>query len=176
MAELFQQHKLQPSLLDRLTDDVLMQQTPQGESHKASDNIEKFYISTRKLREVVIRDLSWLLNTVNLESVEDLSAYPLVAKSVVNYGVPELTGSIVSQLDASNLQKQLHRIILCYEPRILPSTLNVRVKKTGQMSRNALRFEIECDIWGQPVPEHLSVQSELDLDTGAITLHKQKAG
>lgn len=176
MAELFQQHKLQPSLLDRLTDDVLLQQTPQGKSHQPADNIEKFFISARRLREVVIRDLSWLLNSVNLETVEDLTPYPYVAQSVVNYGVPELTGSIVSQLDPSQLQKKLHRIILCYEPRILPATLQVRVKKTGQMSRNALRFEIECDIWGQPVPEHLSVQSELDLDTGAVTLHKQKAG
>ncbi|GAA0358886.1 type VI secretion system baseplate subunit TssE [Bowmanella denitrificans] len=176
MAELYQQHKLQPSLLDRLTDDVLLQQTPDGQSAKSTDQIEKFYINARKLREVVIRDLAWLLNTVNLDAVMDLTDFPNVSKSVVNFGVPELTGSIISQLDAASLEKKLQRIILCYEPRILPNTLKIKVKKTDQMSRNALRFEIECDIWGQPVPEHLSVQSELDLDTGSVSLQQRKVG
>ena len=63
MAELTQQERLQPSLLDRLTDD---------EPEKKQESREKRVVSLRRLREGVLRDLAWLLNTSNLAVLEDL--------------------------------------------------------------------------------------------------------
>ena len=71
MAELTQKERLQPSLLDRLTDDS---PTERRESR------DKHVISPSRLRECVRRDLTWLLNTANLATVEDLTDHPHVAR------------------------------------------------------------------------------------------------
>ena len=83
MAELTPKERLQPSLLDRLTD---------NEPDQQKEAREKRVLSMRKLRESVQRDLAWLLNTSNLETVQDLDEYPLVSHSVINYGLPDLAG------------------------------------------------------------------------------------
>jgi len=71
-------------------------------------------------------------------------------------------------MDPSRLEKELRRIVLMFEPRILPETLKITVLKRDEMDRRAIGFEIECDIWGQPAPEHLFLQSNLDIESGAI--------
>src|SRR3546814_4276554 len=78
MAELAQRERLQPSLLDRLRDD---------DPRNPKDAIGQQSQSARGLRESLLRDLGWLLNSRNLASVQDLSAYPEVARSVVNFGL-----------------------------------------------------------------------------------------
>src|SRR5664280_1424091 len=77
MAELTPKEKLQPSLLDRLTDD---------EPDRRKESRDKRILTGTQLRESVRRYLSWLLNNTWLQSVEDLDAYPEVAQSTLNYG------------------------------------------------------------------------------------------
>ena len=161
MAELTQQERLQPSLLDRLRDD---------EPGKQMESRDKRVISPRKLRECVKRDLTWLLNTGNLEEVEDLSGLPLVAKSVINYGLPELTGITASSADVTAIERRLRQSILDYEPRIQRNTLRVKVVTSEEMSHNALTFEIDCDVWADPVPERLYLKTEVDLESGYFSV------
>ena len=88
MAELTPKEHLQPSLLDRLTD-----LNPASKT----DTLEERVMSLRRLRESVIRDLEWLLNTGRLEIRVDLAGYPEVRSSVLNYGIPDITGASVEQ-------------------------------------------------------------------------------
>ena len=160
MAELTPRERLQPSLLDRLTDEE--PRTPQ-------ESREQRVLSPRKLRECVIRDLQWLMNTSNLACAEDLTAYPQVTDSVLNYGLPDLAGKHVSDLDVATLELALRRAILRFEPRILPHTVKIRAAlDTAQMSHNAIRFYIEGQLWGQPLPQQLYLKTEVDLETGDI--------
>ena len=158
MAELTPKERLQPSLLDRLTDD---------EPDKTSESREKRVLSLKRLRECVMRDLAWLLNAGSLETTEDLTGYPLVAESVINYGVRDLTGLTVSRSDPTVLERMLKQVIQNFEPRILRNSLKVRVTTDeGQMNRHALSFEIEGELWAHPVPMRLFLKTELDLETG----------
>lgn len=165
MAELSIQERLQPSLLDRLTDD---------DPEAKTESRDKRVLTTRQLKEYVKRDLASLLNTSAFEDVEDLSAYPLVAKSVLNYGMPDITGTTLSGTNVKNLERRIKRIINHYEPRILKKSLRVNVHTSDnahtsdEMSQNALRFEIECDIWAQPVPERMYLRTEMDLESGKV--------
>ena len=68
---------LQPSLLDRLTDD---------EPQKQMESRDKRVLSMRQLKEAVLRDLAWLLNTANFDSEGKFDEYPFAAESVVNFG------------------------------------------------------------------------------------------
>jgi len=127
-------------------------------------------VTSRRLKEYVKRDLAWLLNTVNLESVVDLDSCPRVAESVLNFGMPDLTGTTVNNINTKLLERKVVDTILKFEPRIIEKSLSVRISKKDEMSNRALQFEIECDIWAQPVPEHVRLNSELDLTSGSFDL------
>jgi len=160
VAELTTQERLQPSLLDRLTDD---------EPGQREESREKRVISASRLRECVTRDMSWLLNCVNLGADEDLADFPEVARSVVNFGIPDLTGTALSGVDAAVLQRQIRAAIVAFEPRLIASTLQVTVNAdTDRMDRQSLVFNIESDMWAQPIPMKLYLKTEVDLETGAF--------
>lgn len=160
MAELTTQERLQPSLLDRLTDD---------EPGKSEESREKRVISANRLREFVTRDISWLLNCVNMCDDDTLAEYPEVARSVVNFGIPDLTGTALSGVDASVLQRQIRAAIVAFEPRLTASTLRVTVSTNGtRMDGQSLVFNIESEMWAQPIPLNLYLKTEVDLETGAF--------
>ena len=161
MAELTQKERLQPSLLDRLTDDV---------PHEIKESREQRILSLNKLRQGVLRDLVWLLNTSTLDTVQNLDDYPFVKHSVVNYGIHDLVGTTLSSADVPEIQKQIHQAILDFEPRILPASLEVKVVVTDNMNQHAMRFDIEGDLWAQPLPLRLYLRTELDLETGNMDI------
>ena len=157
MAELTQKERLQPALLDRLTDD---------EPDKKQESREKRVLNMRRLRECVLRDLSWLLNTTNLEAVEDLDEYPEVQHSVANYGMPDLAGTVAVSADVRDLQRKLRQVIWDFEPRIQRESVNVRVNVAPErMNQESMTFEIEGDLWAQPLPQRLYLKTVIDLDT-----------
>jgi len=160
VAELGPQDRLQPSLLDRLVDDQ-----PQNKTESRDRRV----LSVRQLREAVLRDLGSLLNTENLTATHDLDDYPLVADSVLNYGIPVMAGRTLSGADLKRIEKLIQEAIVRFEPRILKDTLKVRVNvEKERMSRNAMSFDIEGELWAQPMPLHLMVRSRLDLETGDV--------
>ena len=159
------QDRLQPSLLDRLIDD---------EPQSQQESREKRVMSLKRLREAVLRDLAWLMNTSDLTSTEDLRDYPLVGQSVLNYGLPALAGHTVSSVDLPAIERLLKQAILNFEPRILKNTLKVRVAVADdQMNHNAMSFLIEGELWAQPVPQRLFLKTEIDLETGSVTVTDQ---
>ncbi|MDJ0656461.1 MAG: type VI secretion system baseplate subunit TssE [Xanthomonadales bacterium] len=165
MAELTQKERLQPSLLDRLTDEQ-----PERQEEPRSRRV----FSLSQLRKVVRRDLAWLLNAGNLETVQDLDDYPYARKSVINFGVPDLSGVSAAGLEALDMERMVKEAILNFEPRILPHTLRVNaVVDEAQMSRNAVSFTIEGQLWAQPVPIQLYLQTAVDIDTGHVDVEQR---
>ncbi len=162
MPELSQQDRLQLSLLDRLTDD---------EPDKKSERREQRVISVSRLKELVQRDLAWLLNSVAAGASVDLTAYPEVQRSTLNFGIPDLSGLVASSLNTLQLERQITRCIACYEPRIIVSSLQLKVHfQRDEMSRNTLSFEINADLWAQPIPLQLFLQTEVDIDNGHVSV------
>ena len=162
MAELTQKERLQPSLLDRLIDDQ------PGEGRESRD---KRVLSLRRLRQSVIRDLDWLLNSSNLTSTQDLEDYPLVAQSVLNFGLPDLAGRTVASTDGAAIERLLRQAIWDFEPRILRNSVEVRILVEESVhSHNTLTIEIEGDLWAQPLPVRLYLKTEVDLETGTASI------
>lgn len=162
MPELTPTEKLQPALLDRLTDD---------HPGDRNESRESRVINMERLRDVVLRDLEWLFNTGNLAQVEDLSEYPEAQISVVNYGVEDLAGRAISPQDIVRLEDQIKNAILRFEPRILAHTLKVRGQlDENRMSKTGLSFEIEGQLWAQPVPTRLFLKTTVDLELGRINI------
>lgn len=160
MAELAPRERLQPSLLDRLTDE---------EPDNPAESRERRVLSVRTLRESVLRDLAWLLNSVNLFSVTSDHQLPHLSGSVINYGMPDLSGVSMAGLNLQDIERGIRQAVWDFEPRLIRGTVSVKALKSESES-NKIMFEIQADMWAQPYPERLYLKTELDLDRAAIRL------
>jgi type VI secretion system protein ImpF len=162
MPELSQKERLQLSLLDRLSDD---------EPHKTSESREKRVISVSKLKELVQRDLAWLLNTVAASTNIELDEFAEVKSSTLNYGIPDLSGTTATTLNVKALERELLKCIKNYEPRLIPRSLKLRVQLAEEeMSGNTLSIEISGDLWAQPLPLQLFLKTDVDIENGNMTI------
>ncbi len=157
------QERLQPALLDRLTDD---------EPDKKLEPREARVLSKRRLRESVLRDLAWLFNATQLEAVDAMAKAPFVRRSVLNFGLPALSGMAASSLDVTDLTRAVREAILNFEPRILPATLEIKtLLEAGELDHhNVIGVEIHGQLWAQPVPLEFLVRTDFDLETGKVRI------
>lgn len=157
--------RLQPGLLDRLTDDA---------PDKLTESPEQATMTRARLRAAVLRDLSWLLNTTNIESELELEAYPEVRRSTLNYGVTVLSGRRVAEIDWQELELEIRDAILAFEPRLLPDTIQVRGVTTSSAvdHHNLLAFEIRGQLWSIPYPLELLLRYNLDVESGQVVLEQ----
>ena len=156
--------RLQPSLLDRLTD-------LQPEKKKESSSRQS--MSQIEFKNAVIRDLGWLLNCTALNVTGELDDYPETIRSVINYGLPDLSGQTSSSVDIQQLERSVKRSISEFEPRIIRSSLVVKIRSNrDDMSHNSLVFEIEGAVFGQPSPFQVVLKSELDLECGEFKVRE----
>lgn len=161
MAELTTADKLQPSLLDRLRDDA---------PKERQESRDRRVMSMRQLREAVLRDLSWLLNAGCHPLDDEIYDFPLVAKSTVNYGMPDLTGRTASNVTPDKLEQMVLEAVAAFEPRIMRRSLSVRAVSMQGGRRdakgNTVGFEISGELCPLPMPEPLFLRTSLDLETG----------
>ncbi|CAN7418387.1 type VI secretion system baseplate subunit TssE [Trinickia sp. LjRoot230] len=162
MAELTSKDRLQPALLDRLSDDA------PSSRYEAR---ERRVVSAQQLRRSVLRDLSNLLNATGRFSYDEARPVSAVEHSVLNYGLPDFTGKPLSTLDPRRMSEWIARAIRSFEPRIVSETVRVSVLPAGQR-RNAtsIAFLIEGDLWMQPYPERLYFRTDLDLEAGDVSV------
>jgi type VI secretion system protein ImpF len=157
-VELTSLDRLQPALLDRLTDDA-----PRARGETCGNRA----VSMRQLRASVLRDLSNLLNAHALYGCPSLSAHPLAEASVINYGLRDVTGKALSSLDVAALAREIERAVIRFEPRIASRSVRVSpLPPAGLAARTSVAFLVEGDLWGQPYPERLLFKTELDLESG----------
>jgi type VI secretion system protein ImpF len=157
---------LRPSLLDRLTDH-------QPESQLEEPDAQR--VDQAELRRLVRRDLSWLFNTTHAEATTELGDFPEVARSVLNFGMPDLTGRSLSSLDTDRLTQQVASALLCYESRLIGPTLKVRVLALAPTRRRpALSIEVTAELRTEPLPVSMRIRAEVDLESGNVVLSDDK--
>jgi type VI secretion system protein ImpF len=167
MSGLKGRERLQPSLLDRLTDLAPEQKR---------DGPDQQVLNMTQLRQAVLRDLSALLNTTNLGTLQDLSATPLAAASTLNYGIPGFAGMIESASRVVALEREIADAIRAFEPRIRPETLRVRTRGSRDGGANpAVVFEIEGELWAQPIPVQVFLETAIEIETRLAVVSEAKS-
>jgi type VI secretion system protein ImpF len=159
--------RLQPSLLDRLV------------ARRPEHAGTPLMITVEVLRDSVRRELAALLSAASLEAVaqdaKELERYPQVRRSSPNFGMSALAGRTASSVNLAQLERQLTRAIREFEPRVSGSTLRVRaVGDEGGKNHNRLAFEIEGELWAQPLPQRLLLRTELDLESGQVSVEESR--
>ena len=160
MPELAVVEKLQPCLLDRLTDD---------EPKNSQESRTQRVISIQRYRAGVLRDLNWLFgasahlpqegnSTIQLEDFKE------AFHSVINFGTRHLFG--ITSPNVRDLERQLTDALHTFEPRILRNSLKVRMKMEG----NLIAMDVEGELWANPLPERLHIKTRMDIESGHCSL------
>jgi type VI secretion system protein ImpF len=69
------------------------------------------------------------------------------------------------------MERLLGRVIADFEPRLMKSSVKVRVIADAEkMNHNAMCFQIEAELWAQPLPLRLFLRTEIDLESGGVNV------
>lgn len=160
MPELIVVEKLQPCLLDRLTDD-----DPKNNQESRNQRV----ISPQRYKLGVLRDLEWLFGaSAHLpqegNSPVNIEDFPDALRSVINFGTRHLFG--VTSPNLRDLERSLAEALYTFEPRILRNSLKVRVRVEGNM----IELDVEGELWANPLPEHLHIKTQLDMESSFMAV------
>jgi type VI secretion system protein ImpF len=158
--------KLQPCLLDRLTDE---------EPGKREESRHQRIVSVQRYRAGVLRDLEWLFNAVGhfpdeLAGEVTFSYYEEAYRSVLNFGIRQLYGRLAP--DIEEIEKQLSDALVVFEPRINRRSLQVKIS----IDRNVLSIDLTGELWVNPLPEKLFIKTELDLESSECRVTEASNG
>lgn len=180
MADTSVRSRLNPTLFDKLVADSeivglrgeeleKVEESRKSLSYFSVTQIERF--NENSLRATVRRELAWLFNTTNLASVVDLEPFPNVQSSVLNYGVPDLSGKELTHRLILQRARELRTAIRNFEPRIKEESL--RVEPTGKTEKeNAITFVIDCDVRNAVRALPAKFRTDIETDTSAVIVRE----
>lgn len=152
-----------PSLLDRLSE------SPSSDVSNAT--LERGELPDLDVESGILRDLGWLLNSTSLSSTTDLSQWPNVQRSVLNYGVGVLTGRVFGTADAPQLASDIKKRITIYEPRLRRDSLTVHVSIDGDdHDHRQIHIRIDGEYAGRGQSLPIAMDLCVDTDTGCIQI------
>ena len=161
---------LLPTLIDRLRDDA---------PHRQSEAPGEYAVTRTQMRDIIQRDLAYLLNATNLGNLIDATRYPLAAASTVNFGVPPLAGAFMASRKWADIEETVRHAIVCFEPRLMPDTIRVVPVGMNEKGRNDRHGQVSFEIHGmiamEPYPLEFIVQTSLDLETSRLHAHAVRA-
>ncbi|HTH61627.1 MAG TPA: type VI secretion system baseplate subunit TssE [Paraburkholderia sp.] len=151
-----------PSLFDRLLDDAPSQRAERPDAYAPN---------RETIRRLVQRDLSLLLNTTSLDDEIDATRHPAAAASVINYGIPPLSGSYLTDRNWEEIERLIRTAIMRFEPRLIPESLQIIPNRDPDALRyNKLSFALHGLMHWSPYPFEFQIQSTFDFETNNVTL------
>ena len=173
--------RLNPTLFDKLVADLDIDGLRESDSRRAGDiggSLMRFYTVPRierfneaALRATVRRELSWILNTTNLNSVQNLDPYPEVKTSVLNYGVPDLAGKTLTKRVVQSRAREIRDAIRAFEPRMDPRRIEVEAL-TESEKENAVTYIIRGDVTAAVQAMPVEFKTDIEIDTAAVTVRE----
>jgi type VI secretion system protein ImpF len=122
------------------------------------------------LRKEVKQDLEQLMNTIALESTVDLSTFPEVGKSILNYGIPDIARRTIDEKGVADVAREIEQALARYEPRLVRNTIKVHRDENVDKASLKLRFAVHGDLSCNPINVPVEFVADLDYGTGKITL------
>lgn len=119
------------------------------------------------LKGDLVIDLRALVDTINLASSTDLEGLDYVKRSVLNYGLDDLTHITIESNDVHDIGNQLKTAILNHEPRLTPESLVVERSEDDDVNQRVC-FRVRADISSKPLDIPIEFVAEVDLGSGKI--------
>ena len=128
-------------------------------------------ITESVLRREVARDLDALLNAIAMSSTIDMSEAPFVRKSILNFGIPDVTHRTIDEVGVNDIPAEIRTAIINYEPRLAAASLHIERDNTVDIAELKVRFIVRADLTCDPV--HVPVEFIADVvETGKIIVNR----
>ena len=124
-----------------------------------------------QLRRHIEADLNALMNTIRLDAASPLDDAPHVAASILNYGFRDLSSVTLRDLHSASIRDSIRQSLINYEPRLVPETIEVQVKKGEGSNDQRMELYVTADLMGDPVDIPLDFDAEVDLGAGKMRMH-----
>ncbi|MAQ47028.1 MAG: hypothetical protein CL813_05390 [Confluentimicrobium sp.] len=121
-----------------------------------------------QLRRNLEIDLVQLANTINLEACEDLDDYEYVRRSVLNYGLIDLSDMTSEDLRLRELSRRLARALVAHEPRFVEATLSVKMRREFDEVHQKIAFDVHAEMACKPVDIPMEFVAEIDVGSGKL--------
>lgn len=132
----------------------------------------RFPISDSTLRREVSIDLEALMNTISIESSEDLEAFPHVRTSILNFGLPDTGNRTLEDTGVADIEKEIETALLTYEPRLDAKSVHARRDTSIGSEQLKLRFVVNADLRCEPVNIPVEFVADLDLESGSVQINR----
>jgi len=160
---------IKPSLLDRITGGG----KPESGAlvrRSTREGFEMGSINAAAHRETVLRDMEWIFNSSSpmaLRKDDWRTRYPEIASSVLNFGLREVFGGRVSDLDA--VEFKISEGLAHFEPRLVVSRQKLRATQEGQL----VEVQIEGSIIAQNADRRIIVRTDLETSMSSLELNSR---
>ena len=122
------------------------------------------------LRDHLAQDLGNLMGTIHLEAAQSLEGLPYVQKSVLNYGMLDMTRMTTEDFKSGSLVRDLRATLLAHEPRLIPETLVIKLRSLKADQQQRISFDIRAEMAARPVDVPLEFVAEIDTAAGKVAL------
>jgi len=129
-------------------------------------------ITESRLRSELSRDLSLLLNTINLESSLDFGRNGAARRSIVNYGIPDVGHRTIDEAGVEAIDGEIRDALLLYEPRLAPGSIHVERDKSVESHELAVRFIVRADMISDPVNVPVEFMAEVEAGSGKVKVNQ----
>jgi type VI secretion system protein ImpF len=153
---------VRPSVLDRLIDTELK---------TAADGTVTRAESVRRMKESLLRDVEWLLNTRRtIESAPE--SCPELQRSLYHFGLPDTTSlSADSDVDRRRLLRSVEESLRLFEPRLAAVRVTPGAAEKG--GPRQIRFVIEALLRLDPEPERVVFDTVLEGASGKFVIRDE---
>src|SRR5262245_51619889 len=127
-------------------------------------------ITEPTLRREVARDLDSLMNTIALESSEDLESFAHVRGSILNYGLPDITHRSIDEVAVADVGEEIRSALARHEPRLIPNTIRVARDPEINEAELKVRFVVRAELLCEPLNVPVEFVADLELDSGNISV------
>ena len=124
------------------------------------------------LRREVAHDLEVLMNTINLESCEDLHAFECARESVLNFGLPDIVHRSLDEASTDDIRREIQEALAKYEPRLARESIDVRRDTSLDPSQLNLRFVVHADLICVPVNTPVEFIADVEVSTGKVQISR----
>lgn len=128
--------------------------------------------SDTPLRDEIRDDLSNLFGTVQLGAAVDLTDFPYVMRSVLNYGMSDVSRLAVTEAGSASAIRDLRAAITAHEPRIVPKTLAIAPVESN--SQQVAHFTITAEMRADPVHLELAFDAHVDIGAARVSMSAVK--
>jgi type VI secretion system protein ImpF len=135
-------------------------------------SVGRFPITELQLRREVARDLDSLMNTVALESAEDIREFGFVRKSILNFGLPDIGHRMLDEGSTDDVRNEIQNVLMNYEPRIDRNSIRISRDTSVQSHELKIRFIVRAELFCEPVNVPVEFVADLDVDVGSIQINR----